>query len=114
LPIALHEANGINVESRGIPISERLLHASFLLGVGGNSQKHVFALDARNVDEIEADARAVVVLVQDFNLIVDLGVCDKTAFKGLIGVNDVEVDIESSCGILRLRWKALRLEEAFV
>jgi hypothetical protein len=43
----------------------------------------------------------------------DLRVWDITAFVSLIGVDDVEVDIESSGGILRLRWEALRLEEAF-
>ena len=70
-------------------MSENFLQARFLLSdervtkvkgsrlikyvrVRSNSQKHILALNARYVHEIEADACAVVVLVHHFDLIMDL------------------------------------------
>ena len=38
---------------------------------------------------------------------------DITAFVGFIGINNVEVDIEGSCSVLRLRRETLRLEPTF-
>lgn len=71
--------------------------------VGGNSQKHILAVDARDVNKIEADACAVVVLVHHFDLIVDLRV-SKALMLDVMTKHDRQEALTGQNRLRRFHW----------
>jgi len=114
LSVSLVESDRPDIQSRRIAITERLLHLSFFWRIRSHLVEPVLTLDPRNVHEVKADSRGVIIAIKHIDLLLDRLVRDISTFLRVVRKDNVEVDGEIRGRVLSRRREAACSEPVFI
>jgi len=100
LAIAGSKTDGVEVECAGVSHSESVLHGSLLGSIWRGAAEPAGIQCPGDVLQPENKTSSVIVLIQDIDLSLDLGIRNVTSRDATAGVDNVEVnrDLEDSSG----------------